>query len=304
MPNLHAQSERGFTLVEAVLVIVITGIIAGMVALFIRLPVQGYVDSEARVELSDTADTALRRMARDLRLALPNSIRRTSAGGNQVIEFLLTKTGGRYLAEEDNPAANNGNILSFTDNTKLTFDIVGTMPADSQAIVAGDFIVVYNLGPGFAPADAYTCGGAPVVCNRAQVAAAPSGKTITLAGNPFANQPDPKMTSPGRHFHVVTSAVTYICNPAAGTLIRYWDYPIQATQPTNASAAPLSSTPPPPQALLATGVTACDFSYDNTAGSLASQRSGLVGLSLTMSSPNGSGEKVTMFHQVHVDNTP
>ncbi|HJW54183.1 MAG TPA: prepilin-type N-terminal cleavage/methylation domain-containing protein, partial [Burkholderiaceae bacterium] len=57
--------EKGFTLAEAVIVIVITGIIAGTVAVFLRLPVQGYVDTAARAELTDIADTALRRMTRD-----------------------------------------------------------------------------------------------------------------------------------------------------------------------------------------------------------------------------------------------
>jgi MSHA biogenesis protein MshO len=298
MLSPHTKFEQGFTLVEAVIVIAITGIIAGMIALFIRLPVQGYVDSAARAELTDAADAALRRMTRDLRLALPNSIRRASSGGNQYIEFLLTKTGGRYLAEEDSAVA--GNILSFMDNSKLTFDVVGTMPLDSQTIAAGDFIVVYNLGPGFDPADAYNCTGSPVVCNRAQVAST-AGNIITLSSNPFANQPAPAMTSPGRQFQVVTSPVTYACNPAAGTLTRYWGYPIIQAQPIDASAVPLDSAS---HALLASGVTACDFSYDNIVGSLASQRSGLVGVSLTMRTANAGGDKITMFQQVHVDNTP
>lgn len=39
------QFARGFTLVEAIVVIVITGVIAGMVAVFIRTPVEGYMDA-------------------------------------------------------------------------------------------------------------------------------------------------------------------------------------------------------------------------------------------------------------------
>ena len=53
--------------------------------------------SARRAALTDTADTAVRRMARDIRKALPNSIRQTS---DQCVEFIPTKTGGRYRVEE------------------------------------------------------------------------------------------------------------------------------------------------------------------------------------------------------------
>src|SRR5205814_7956125 len=69
------QPQRGFTLLEAVLVIAMTGIVAAMVAVFIRAPVNAYVDQARRAELSDAADTALRRMAREVQRALPNSVR-------------------------------------------------------------------------------------------------------------------------------------------------------------------------------------------------------------------------------------
>lgn len=281
------HGQRGFTMVEMIVVIIITAIIAAIVAVFIRAPVQSYVDSVARAELSDVADLTLRRLARDIRLALPNSIRVTAMpNGDIYLEMLLTKTGGRYLAEEDNQA---GNILAFTNAASLTFDVVSAMPSGQQAIVNGDQIVVYNLGPGLSPADAYNCAGA---CNRAQVANV-AGSIITLtAPNPFAAQ-TPKMKSPSSRFQVVTTPVTYVC--AGNTLTRYWGYAIQAAQPTSTIAAPLSTAA---TALLANGITACNFAYDT----LANVRSALVGITLTME--QGSSGKITLFHQVHVDNTP
>jgi MSHA biogenesis protein MshO len=310
MPRTNSKFERGFTLVEAVVVIVITGIVAGMVALFIRLPVKGYIDSEARAELTSTAATAFQRMSRDLRLALPNSIRTTSAGGNQYIEFLLTKTAGRYLAVQDSPTS--GAVLSFTNSSLASFDVLNPMPAGEQAIVPGDFIVIYNTGSSSTHTDAYACNGSPP-CNRARVNGVAVNtvngvavNTITLANNVnlFAGLLAPASTSPGRGFQVVTSAVTYLCNPSAGTLRRYW-YDVNwsngtdSTQPTDTSVEPLSGAS---SAVLATGVTACSFSYDAAAGSPANPQIGLVDLSLKMRA--AGTEQITLLQQVYVDHTP
>lgn len=131
-----AQHQRGFTLVEAVLVMVITAIVLAGVAAFIIAPVRGYVDSAARADMADTGDTALRRIARDLRLALPNSVRvGTDGSGASYIELLLTRTGARYLADEDK--ASSGNILDFYNTGKSSFDIVGPVPTGEQTIQPG-----------------------------------------------------------------------------------------------------------------------------------------------------------------------
>ena len=52
-------SRRGFTLVELVAVIALTGIVVGIVAVFIRLPMQAYQDIQKRAEIVDAADTLL-----------------------------------------------------------------------------------------------------------------------------------------------------------------------------------------------------------------------------------------------------
>lgn len=279
-PTRHPprHSQNGFTLIEAVMVIVITGILAGIVAIFISGPVGGYLDTARRAELTDQADVALRRLARDVRLALPNSLRVGSAGGVNYIEFILTQSGGRYRFEGDGSTV--GDFLSYTDAADISFDALGPLPA----MAANDFVVIYNLGPGNAPADAYAGG------NRAQVQSL-AGNTVTLTANPFAGQAPP-LPSPGSRFQVVPGAiraVTYACPAAvAGNLTRQWNYGFNAGQampPAGGSSA-----------ILAGGAT-CGVEYTTN----ATGRNGLLYITLTLSS---GGESVSLFQQIRVDNAP
>ena len=281
------RTSRGFTLIESVMVIVIIGVISAVVAVFIRSPVQGYVDTVQRAQLTDVADVALRRLSREVRLALPNSLRVLSAGGMNYIEFIPTSAGGRYRHQAD--GSSSGNFLSYNDSTVLTFDVLGAMPS-SPAMAVNDYIVINNLGDGYAPGNAYVAADPCSNCNRAKVAAI-SGNVVTLASNPFGGQ-SPPLPSPNYRFQVVpsgTKAVTYACpSSVAGNLSRYANYGFSAVQ-----AAPGSSP-----ALLASGVT-CVVDYT----SAATGRNGLLYLSLTLTSTS-NGETISLFQQVHVDNSP
>jgi len=258
----------GVTLVEMIVVIAITGILAAAVAVFIRRPVEGYIDAARRAELSDIADTALRRITRDLRTALPNSIRVDATG--KYIEYLQTGGGGRYRAEVDSGGL--GEPLNFSALDTL-FDVIGPMPT----MAAGDQIVIYNLGPGTGSTDAYTGGNRTAFTS----VAAP---TVTIAAKQFP------FASPGKRFQVVQHPVTYACE--AGVLRRYWGYAIAPTQPVPPAGGN--------NALLATNVNVatCSFSYV-TAGGAA--WTGVAAVTLEISQ---SGESVRLFQQVHVNNVP
>ena len=273
---------RGVTLVEMIVVIAITGILATAVAVFIRRPVEGYIDAARRAELSDIADTALRRITRDLRTALPNSIRITTAGGVTYLEYLQVSGGGRYRSDVEDSGGPGNDPLNFSA-VDATFNVIGPMPT----MAAGDSMVIYNLNwdPAIATANAY------VGDNRAAYASN-TATTVTLSAAtlfPFA--------SPGKRFQVVQYPVTYACDPAGGTVRRIAGYAIQAAQPNNVAAAPLSTAPS--NTLLATSITACSFSYVGASG--ATQRTGVVSLSLQVEQ---AGEKVQLFQQVHVNNVP
>lgn len=283
---IHQARQAGFTLIEAVMVIVIIGVLGAVVAVFIRMPIQGYHDSVARAELTDLADLSLRRMARDLRLALPNSIFVSDSG--TTISFFMTKAGGRYLTPDDDVAAQP--VLDFINPDNRTFTMFGHQPDIRNTIVKGDYIVVYNLGVD--PADAYIGGNRAMVEKFSTIDAAKGLYQIELADNPFAKQ-DPPMPSPGSRFHVVGQPVTYSCTPGAGgsgTISRQWDYGILKGKPTASNV---------PTSLLAKRVTSCNFDYSTDANS----RGALIILTLELESPGDAG-LIKLVHQVHVDNTP
>jgi MSHA biogenesis protein MshO len=266
------NSLRGFTLIEAVVVIAVMSVIAAAVAVFIRLPVMGYVDTARRAELADTADTALRRITRDLRLALPNSVR--VAGGGTAVEFLLTHTGGRYRSAQTDTGT--GDPLDSNNAADNAFDVIG--PAILQ-MAGTDRIAIYNLG--FAGANAYA---GDTLRNYAGAIGTVSNIvfTPTAVAFPFA--------SPGSRFQVVEGPVSYVCDLASNRLMRYWAYPIVSSQ----SVPPVGGN----SAVLANNVSGCVFTYD---ANTVAQRNGLLTLQLTLTS---TGESVALYHSVHVNNVP
>ena len=112
-----SRRQHGFTLMEAIMVIVITGILAGIVAVFITSPVKGYMDTVRRAELTDALDASLRHLEREVHLALPNSVRVNTTGNAayNYIEFILTTAGGRYRDAAD--GSTGGLPLVFSDST-------------------------------------------------------------------------------------------------------------------------------------------------------------------------------------------
>lgn len=263
-----------------VVVIAITGIVAAVVVAFMRRPVEGYVDAAQRAELTDIADTALRRITRDLRRALPNSIRiaTTGSGAGTVyyLEYLQTSGGGRYRSDVTSTGA--GDPLDFTAPDS-SFDVLGPMPTD---IATGHLVVVYNLGPGSGTTDAYTGGNTATVSGIGL-------SSITLSPTkqfPFA--------SPGKRFQSLSGPVTYLCDPVNHNLRRISGYAVTDPQPGDINAAPLSTAPV--NTLLATNVAACSFVY-----STITQRVGTVAMSLQIAK---GGENVRLFQQVNINNVP
>ena len=284
------QAQRGFSLVETVIVIVIAGILSTVIATVITGPMQQYVDVDRRTRLVDLARLSLEQMRREIRQALPNSIRTNGTA----IEFLRTLDGGRYRRRPP------GDPLRFAPPGDTTFDVMGQV-ANLGRIVTGsgndcltgaaDCLVIYNTGqPG---ANAWAGDNIATLTAAADNTAADGSDRLgfdpgLLPGNAFP------LASPGQRFYVVDTPVSYLCDTTTGEIHRYQDYAITASQPVDPAAAPLNTAA---AALLVNRVSACQFQY--TPGTLS--RSGLVTLRLSLSE---AGETITLIEQIHIVNTP
>lgn len=278
----------GFTLIEAIIVIVITGILFTGVALFIRLPVSGAVDTARRAGMVDIADTALQRLRREIRTALPNSVRVTTSGGTAYIEFLPSVAGGRYCAEPDNggvcssAAGSANNALDFTA-TDTSFEVIGPLTAGSSFSATGTSVAVYNLGiPG---ADAYNSDTTSAISSVTGTTV----RTVNFAAKQFP------FASPSNRFHIIGAPVTYACsaglsgNSGTGTLTRYTGYAKQATQPTAFAGAS--------QAMLANTLSACSIDYTQA----VINRDGLLSIRMQIQQ---NGDFVSLTHAIQINNTP
>jgi len=280
-----------------IIVIVITGIIGGMVAMFIRAPVQGYVDSSRRAEMSDIADTALRRLARDLRTAVPNSVRLPTPAGSAYIEFLPTKDGGRYRVNNTGGAGGcgaAGDSLNF-GAADTCFEVVGPSVALTRGAAddTSDQIVVGSTQSDGNPPYSKTATGV----RRPYTGATGPQTVIHILGVQFPSLAE----QDGYRFEVVPAdqqAVTYSCESlgtnsdgnGTGVLRRYWAYGFNVAQVAPAALATPSS------AILADRVSGCSFVYDTS-----NARNSLVAVTLTITR---GGESVNLYHEIHINNIP
>ena len=206
------RPHRGFTLIEMVVTIAVGAVVVAFMAMFIVMPMNAYTAQTRRAGLVDASDSALRFMARDIRSALPNSVRVASSGTVTALELLATADGARY--QDNGPVSNPALALDFTTAsgafaTTVPFTQL-TLPFSSNAY----FLSIYNVGvPG---ANAY----------QMTNVITPAGTTITVSAGATSNQNlvtlNPPFQfaygSPEKRVYLVSGPVSYLCDTSAGNL--------------------------------------------------------------------------------------
>jgi len=269
------MKQQGFSLIELIIVIVLTGILASVTTDIIRLPVQSYLDLARRARLLDNAEMSIKHLQNDIRHALPNSIRISGAS----IEMVNTLDAGRYRAFIDTtePAPTAlcaGGLADDTlifDSNDTCFQTIGHLQAFNPQSVNGEFLVIYNLNP----SDVYSGSNRSALNNASQVG------TIEFNSKQFPYR------GAGHRFFIVDQAITYTC--IANELRRYQGYDFNLNQVT---------VPSLDYDLQAKSVSNCEFIYNPDINS----GRGLVTIRLALADETGEG--MTVVHQVHINNIP
>ena len=272
--------SRGFTLIELVVVIVILGIMAATLTVFLKPAIDSYLDTRRRAQLSDMADTALRRMAQDIRSAVPNSLR--TNGTEECFQLVPTIAGGRYRKAVD-PTFPLASISAPLDTTTriTSFDVFN--PLRGGAV--NDWVVINNQNGG----DVYTGLNRAQITNLQTPPPNPGGATvgysrITIPATQFSQGYE------GGRFVIVPNASQTVVYSCVGTNLMRGVAAFN-TAPGAACAAA--------NQIVSSRVQNCTFIYNPNQG--ATQQNGFIQMSLTL----GDGtENVTLVHGVHVENTP
>lgn len=210
----HARhSARGFTLVEMVTVILILGILVVGVSSFIIFGTRIFVESSSVDQVLSQSRFAVERMTRELRSALPSSVRVNSDSLTyQCVEFVPIEASTTYLSMPiaPNAAATSGTVI---------------LDSGASTIRINQYAWIYPL----VDADVYNSARQ----KRAQIKTiATSGNQVTLtfmASTRFAE------ASPRQRIYFGSAPVSYCFEKAAASneliLQRYTGYQFNNSQP-------------------------------------------------------------------------
>ncbi|TQV71984.1 type II secretion system protein [Aliikangiella marina] len=262
--------QQAFSLLELIIVITITAILAISLTSLTEYSITGYIDAKDRNQLSQSAKWTTERIAREAREALPQSIRVNVNAGVHCVEFMNIVNGSTYLNLPSNGAITSFNAVEFDINFSAGL-IVAIMPINptdiySVAGTLGDVASIVDLG------------------NQSQ---------INLTGpTTFSRR------SPQDRFYLLTTPISFCLDDTNGQLTRYSGYPIALAQPTPPAAGNSE--------LIAENYRANGTVFNYQAGTLS--RAGLLQINFQMQNRNrnlaGNEEAFDVFHEVHIRNVP
>lgn len=216
MLRIRRGIASGFTLVEMVMVIIILGVLVLGVSSFVILGTRIFVESTSVDQVLSQSRFAMERMTREIRGAVPNSLRVTNNPATfQCVEFVPIQGSASYLELPIAPGASAS---------------TGTVMTPSQGINPGHRMLVYPLQP----EHIYTATPTSLEDRMLDIDSFtpdtnPSVSNVTVTFDRAVRFIE---SSPRSRFFMVDTAVSY-CFMANGDIRRYEGYNMfNAVQPT------------------------------------------------------------------------
>ncbi len=263
--KIHTQFS-GFTLIEMIIVIVLLGILSVGSVRFISQTTQGVIDAGERQRVASIGLIAVEKMSRELRQALPNSIR--VDGTNECIEFVPIAGGSEYTSIPILTASASITAIKtgYAGSLNTTYDRVAVFPTVLSQVYGG-------ADPG------------PISSLIATLPSTTPTETITLSSShQFLSD------SPERRMFIVKDPVTYCYG--AGYLYRYKNYGFQSTMGTSRPATFAAG-----REVIASSLSGAVFTY--VPASLS--RNGVVKINLSLVD---GGEIQVLDYEVIIRNVP
>ncbi len=262
--------NNGFTLIELIIVILLIGILAISLSRITSNSVYSYIDAKDRNSLSQSARWITERISREVREALPQSIRASNTGNIHCVEFMNIINASTSL-----DLAASGNISSFN---AVRFDL-GFSSGLLVAIMPIDAFSLYSI--------------TGVLGNVASITHTSNQSLITLTTPTTFNR-----RSPQNRFYLLNTPVSFCLNNNTGQFNRYSGYTINNVQqfpPTGGN-----------NQLMGENYSANGNVFTYQPGTLS--RAALLQFNLRLQSRTrnlaGNAESFEVFHEVHIRNVP
>ena len=280
------RTVRGFTLVELVIVIVLLSIMSLVSVKFIANMAMGYVDSSRRQNMADVTQLAVERIGRELRNALPNSVRVTSNATASCIEFIPVLGASSYSDLPVSLATNTFNAIPM-GNT-----ISGWQTGDPL------YVAVYPISGN----TLYTVNSPSMIARLSNPSQFNTNQTATNAISVTLSANHQFLAeSPSSRFYVTGSPISYCLIAATGDLYRYENYFSSGVFFTAQPMTAQLPTSEPNRALLASGISTVSSNPTFASLEISLQRNALVVFDMQVSD---AGESVRIQHVVQVRNAP
>jgi len=139
--------QKGFTLLEMVTVIILLGVISVGITGFIRFGAQVFVENSERDELISSARFAVERLNRELRAALPNSVRVNTSTGIQCLEFIPSVASTVYIDIPVDPEsdANSFQVIKFSGEDNVVGLNAVVYPVHADTLYDGSSNKIYPV---------------------------------------------------------------------------------------------------------------------------------------------------------------